>query len=122
MQGIWQNLPRRRQNEGQRVIRDFIHAVVRNIADRDIATRRCEEVHIVHADAVTDDCLRARHGVDDIRIQPGELGDDRIRVRAKTDEFRFALALPPHDFDARRLEQCLLDAEIWKGPVRDNDP
>ena len=52
MEGIGDDLPGCRQDESQCLVRNLIHAIIRNIAYRNPSIARCLEVNIVHSNPI----------------------------------------------------------------------
>ena len=119
--GVGHDLPREAQDIGERVVRDFIDAVVGNVRHRDAPLARGVEVHIVHTDAVADDRARLVHRGDDVRVDARELRDHRVGIRDERDEFRLGLALPRDELAARHFHDGLLDGQVGKEPVGNDD-
>ena len=80
------HLPRDGEDECQRVIRDFINAVVRNVAHWDPTLACGCGVHIVVADAVAHDGLRFGHGVYHLGVHRSKLRNDCIGISHKFGE------------------------------------
>ena len=64
----------------KRVVGDLVDAIVRHVADGDAPRPGRVEIDVIHADAVTHDDLRPRHGCDHVGVHRGELRDDRVGV------------------------------------------
>jgi hypothetical protein len=75
MQRVGHNLPRDAEDERQRVIGDFVDAVVGDVADGDAALLCRLHVDVVVADAVANDDFGSPH-----RVDWSELCDDRVGV------------------------------------------
>jgi hypothetical protein len=63
------------------VVRHFIDAVVRDVADRDAALLRCPQIDVIDADAVPHDDLDPPHFGNDFRMDRRKLRDHGVGVR-----------------------------------------
>ena len=68
--------PFRGEEEGDRVVRDLVRAVVGDVADRDAGRLGRRPVHLVHPDAVAEDPDRALQAGDAIGVELAVAGDD----------------------------------------------
>ena len=121
MRRVRHDLASRGEDEGQRLVRNFVDAIVRHVANGNAALAGFVEVHVVHTDAVAHDGLRLGHGGNDVRVHSGELGDDGVRVGAERNEVGLGFALARDDFDTVRFQDGFLDAEVGERPVGDGD-
>ena len=122
MQRVRNHLSCGAQYECERVIGDFVDAVVRDIADRNPASPGRFEVHVVDPNAVTDDDLRPLHAPDHVGIDRCKLSDDGIRIRHQCRQLSGGLPLfQGGDFVPQRPENALFDFETRKRVVGDGD-
>ena len=74
------DLPRERQDEGQRLVGDLIDAIIRDIAHRNATVARGLQIHVVHADTITNNHPRLLHRRNHVRVNFSKLGDDCISI------------------------------------------
>ena len=122
VQRVGHHLARDGEDEGKRMIRHLVDAVVRDVAHRD-ATLACGgRVHIVVTDAVAHDGFRFRHGVNHLGVHGRELGNHRICISHEFGEFSGrTLFFKGNNLDPLGSENGLLGAEIGEGVVGDGN-
>jgi hypothetical protein len=112
-----EHLARRGQHERQRVIRHFIDAIVRDVANRNAFFPGRIEIDAVHADAVADDQVRPPHRLEHWGGDRRELGDDVVGLAHDFQQRRRRSALANHQAAAQRLEDRGLDILVVKRRV-----
>ena len=118
MQGVGHYLARDGEDEGERVIGHLVDAVVRDVAHRDATFAGSRAVHIVVAHAIANDGFGLGHGMDDVRVDGGELGDHRIGIAHQLSKLcRRTLFFEGNDLDARWTKNRFFQAEIRKGVI-----
>ena len=118
MQGVGHYLARDGEDEGERVIGHLVDAVVRDVAHRDATFAGSRAVHIVVAHTITNDGFGLRHGMDDLRVHGGELGDHRIGIAHQLSKLcGRTLFFEGNDLDARWTKNRFFQAEIRKGVI-----
>ena len=104
------------------MIGHFVDAIVRHVANRNSASLRRIEVHVVNTDTIANNDLRLLHARNDIGIHRGELRDDRIGIPHQLRQVgSSSLLFPGNDFVALRAKNSLLDIKARKRIVRDRD-
>lgn len=120
-QRIGDNLSRGGKNKCQRVVRNFIDAVVRNIAHGNPTLARRFQIDVVDTDPVPHDGTSTLHGPDHFGVDRSELSDDRIGIGDQRFEDRDFLGVTVAKLHAGLVEDFLLDIENGKRVVGDSN-
>ena len=122
MQRIGNHLSCGAQYECERMIGDFVDAVIGDVAYRNAALARRLHIDVVVADAVADDDLRPLHAGDHVGIDRCKLSDDCIGIGHQRRQLRCGLPLfQRDDFMAQRPKNTLFDIQTRKRVVGDGD-
>ena len=121
MQRVGHDLPRDSQDERERVIGDFINAVIGDVADGDAPLARRLHVNVVVADAIPHDDLGSLHRTDHFRVDRGELRDDRVSLGNQCLERGNLLVVPAAQLEPAGGQDRLLDVQIGERVIGDRN-
>ncbi len=79
---LLEQLPLASHDQGNRLFRYFLNAIVRDIHDLDAFTRGCFQIHIVIANTMANDELAALQALDYLGIDLSHVDHEDIGVRA----------------------------------------
>ncbi len=109
------------QDESQRMVRHFRHAIIGDIADGNVQFGRRFDADVVQADAEPGDEPAPRRGPDHAFGDVGPAGPDRIRVAGQFDQRRLIALRRFDDFGPDPAENAAFDGTIGPSPVGDED-
>ena len=115
------DLPGHGQYEAQGVIGDLVDAIVGNVGHRDTVLARRVQVHVVNANAIAHDRPRPGHRRDHRGAESGKLGDDCISTGYRCFQLCLGFAMVANQYTARVLGRRLLQSQIGKLVVGDNN-
>ena len=103
------------------MIGDLVDAIVGNVGHRDTVLARRVQVHVVNANAIAHDRPRPGHRRNHGRTEPGKLGDDGISVGYRCFQLCLGFAMVADQYTARMLGRRLLQSQIGKLVIGDNN-
>ena len=115
------NLARQREGKRERVISDFVDAIIRDVANRDTAFTGSLQVDAVDADAVAHDDLAVLESRDQFAADGGPLYEQRIGIAAERDQLCGRLKLRNDKFVTGGSEERSLLIDRRKAMVGENN-
>ena len=109
------------EQKRERVVGNFVEAVVRDVRHQDAALGRRRDVDRVHADSVAHDDAAALHGVDRALCDRRPHRQHAVRVPAQLRDLVFVHRLPGDQRAARGFHRAPLLVDVRKAVIGDDD-